>query len=488
MVTHSDDQELRNTGSSFSNDVLKLVSGTTIAFAVTLLAAPFLTRFYSPEDFGNLAIFVSIISILGVVGCLRYQMAILIPEEDDEAASVFNLSLISAVIVTLVTLLLVLLGGRFFLRLIDAIQLSSLLWLIPPTIALEGINLALIYWNIRRKRYIRMSLARFGNSFTMTGTQVSLGFLWGASNLVLIGAYSLGSFLSGVYLFTSTFKKDWNLFRDNFRARSILQCAKRYRKFPLYDVWAVLLNNFSWALPAFMLSAFFSPTIVGYYSLGHRLLRMPMSLIGQAVSQVFFQRASVARYEENLSQVVEDIFRRLVTIGLMPFLVLSVTGEEVFSIVFGQNWAEAGVYVQIMAVWTFFWFISSPLSNIFRLLEQQEFSLKINVLIFATRFLSLWIGGILSSPRIAISLFALTGTIMYGYLGVAIFNLADVPIRKGVRILYENILTFIPVGLVLITLKTLSAPDWILIGISVLAVAIHLLLNRKELIRGSVGK
>jgi O-antigen/teichoic acid export membrane protein len=56
--------------SSFTTDVLKLVTGTTFAQAVTILASPLLTRLYGPEAFGFLALFTSITSIIGVIACM----------------------------------------------------------------------------------------------------------------------------------------------------------------------------------------------------------------------------------------------------------------------------------------------------------------------------------------------------------------------------------------------------------------------------------
>ena len=58
---------------SFAGDVLKLVSGTTFAQLLAILAAPVLTRLYAPDAFGILALFSSITGILGVIACLRYE-------------------------------------------------------------------------------------------------------------------------------------------------------------------------------------------------------------------------------------------------------------------------------------------------------------------------------------------------------------------------------------------------------------------------------
>ena len=75
---------------SFAGDVLKLVSGTTLAQAIGILITPILTRLYAPEAFGTLALFTSITSILSVIACMRYELAIMLPESDEEAANLLG--------------------------------------------------------------------------------------------------------------------------------------------------------------------------------------------------------------------------------------------------------------------------------------------------------------------------------------------------------------------------------------------------------------
>ena len=112
---------------------------------------------------------------------------------------------------------------------------------------------------------------------------------------------------------------------------------KRYRKFPMYSSWSALLNTMSWQLPALMLGIFFSPIIVGYYALGVRIIQIPMQSIGQAVSQVFIQRAAKAKNENKLTSLVDELIRRLFIIGLFPALLLSIIGKDFFVIIFGYN-------------------------------------------------------------------------------------------------------------------------------------------------------
>ena len=85
--------------SSFATDVLKLVTGTTFAQIIAILASPLLTRLYGPEAFGFLALFTSITSIIGVIACMRYEMAIMLPKTDEEAANLPGLCLLCVAVI-----------------------------------------------------------------------------------------------------------------------------------------------------------------------------------------------------------------------------------------------------------------------------------------------------------------------------------------------------------------------------------------------------
>ena len=80
--------------SEFSKNVLTLMTGTTIAQAIPIAISPILTRIYTPEDFGVLALFVAITSIFGSIANGRYELAIMLPKKDENAINIFALGLI----------------------------------------------------------------------------------------------------------------------------------------------------------------------------------------------------------------------------------------------------------------------------------------------------------------------------------------------------------------------------------------------------------
>jgi len=439
--------------SSFARDVLKLISGAVFAQLLSVLAAPILTRLYAPEAFGILAVFLSIIAVPGEIACLGYDRAIMLPEEDEEAANLLLISLGFVVLITGLIIVIVWFGTDTITKLLRTPELAPYMWLVPPSIFLTGIFTALRQWTTRSKHFGQLSIARIGNTATTTGIQLGSGLFGHTTSLRLIAGNIFGSLVATSVLVPRVLRSNAGIFRHNLHKQDILSGIKRYYKFPFYDTWATLLNSISWQLPTFFLAAFFSPAAVGFYALGNRVLRLPMNLVGGSLGQVFYQQAAEANHQGILPVIVESMFSRLVSFGMFPILILTIIGRDLFTVVFGSQWAEAGTYTQILSIWTFFWFVSSPLSTLYYVIEKQDLLLKLDVAIIVTRAISLGIGGILGDARLALSLFAVSGIFVYGYLGLIIVAASGVPWKRIFNILGLNFLFFLPAGIILISLN-----------------------------------
>jgi len=463
-----------NKKSSFAIDVLKLVSGATLAQALSVLVTPVFSRLFSPEAFGTAAVFGSIVAIVGVVACLRYDAAIMLPKRDEEATNLLAVSLFFTLVVAVLSAASVLLVRESLVRLLNTPDLAPYLWLVPASVLANGGFVALNYWNSRTRHFGRLSIAKASRSFVMNGAQLGLGAAGQAHAGAMIGSSVLSSTIITTLLGGQTWRDDGRLLRQSINWQDMVAGIKRYRKFPLYSTWSALLNSVSWQLPFFLLSAFFSSTVAGYYALGTRLLRLPMNFIGNAIAQVFFQRAAEAKVEGTLATVVESVFRRLVMVGLFPMLLLTFIGQDLFVVVFGDNWAEAGVYTQILSVWMFFQFISAPLFTLINVIEKQEYGLIFNILTFIARFVALWIGGSLGNVYIALILFAISGLVTYGGLALTLMAASGIPWSKSGRILFSNFALFIPAGIFMAIIKFPGAHSIIQLGVACVILGIYL--------------
>ena len=458
-VESGQDEEQGTEGrKGFSRDVLKLVSGTTVSQALVIIASPILARLFSPEAFGLLAIFTSITKVLGVVSCLRYEFAIMLPEEERDAVNLLALCCAIVTGISLLTLPVMLFFESAIVTFLNAPGLAGNLWLVAPFVFVTGLFAALNYWNSRTRRYGRLSVARVVSSVAITGGQLAAGFGGSATGGALIGASAFGQGVATGVLGAQIYRDDRRRFSRHVSLTGIRSMLVRYRKFPLFESWSGLLNVSSWQLPSLLQPVFFSPVQVGYYSLAFRLIVLPMDLIGSAIQQVFFQRASNAERDGRLGDLTEPVFRILLRIGLFPMLTLALIGRELFSVVFGTAWAEAGLYTQLLAVWALVWFISSPLSTIYMVQEKQGFGLTMNIANFITRFAAIVAGGLTGSARLSILLFGVAGIVVYGFLCVRLLMFSGIPARRTAQIVGKALLPFLPVAALLGALKYAGAP------------------------------
>ena len=64
---------------------------------------------------------------------------------------------------------------------------------------------------------------------------------------------------------------------------------KRYKKFPIYGTWSILVSSLMLQLPILIISNYYSLSIVGLFALANRMLQMPMALFNSGLSQVFLK-------------------------------------------------------------------------------------------------------------------------------------------------------------------------------------------------------
>lgn len=442
-----------NKDSNFAKDVLLVTIGPALAQILALISTPIITRLYSPLALGTSSLFTSIIIILGVIVCLRYQEAIIIPYKDKDAANVFGISFILIVLFSLITSLIIFLNGASLISALNAYQLKGYLWLLPLAIFINGLSLILNRWYLRKKKFARISLNRIVCSSTTITITIIAGFIGYNLGVSLIVASIIGSLLATFILGLQIWHEYGSLLKESIDMQNLIMQFKKYKNFPLYDMWGILLNNISWQLPTFFLAKYFSPIVVGYYSLAMGALMLPMNLIGLSISSVFFQRSAKAKFESDveLTNLVETTFLRLGMVGIFPILLLVFIGKDIFSIIFGSNWSEAGIYVQILSFFIFFQFISESTITLFSTWGKQRSNLIFNIFLLAIRAVALALGGFFNDARIALIFFSASGIIAYSILSYWLLSGAKVPILKVIKE-YGTYLSYCLPGLVMIAL------------------------------------
>ena len=445
---------------TFAQDALIVLSGTMFSQLIFIFSIPIITRLYGPDAFGIYTLYISLVTIIGIVSCVMYESAIALPESDDDAVNIFVLSILLTFCVTIVTFIGIIFGKEYFINLINAPGLSPYIIYLPISVCIAGSLLALNNWNIRKKSFGPIGISKVTGSVTTNAFQITNGIYGFGSAGYLVFGYIFGNLFTASYLFYSTLKKYHSLFHKKISLKKIIEGSWRYKVFPIYGTGSEIINVISVLMPVFLLSMYYSESIVGFYSLGYLTLQVPVAFIAGAIAQVFFSRAVELYHKkkESLAFLFEQLTRRLFMLGFLPFILLFLAGNELCTVIFGPEWSEAGVFLQILVFWIFLGFITSPLTYLFIIFEKQKFTLLYNGIVLIIRLGALVIGGLSGNIYFTIALLSAVGSCSYGFIFWWLMKISNSSIHKIISQFVPYILFGIPIAGFIIFTKWILHP------------------------------
>lgn len=397
--------------SQFARHVLTLVTGTGVAQLLPILASPLLSRQYSREDFNVLGLFMAITMVLTPLTTGRYELAILLPEEDEDGAGLVGVVLAITLTVCVLTFAVLVPFADPISRMIGNPRLAHVLWLAPFSLFGLGTFQAFNYWFNRSKKYGRLARARMSRSGVAVAGMLGFGAAKVDTGLAL--GTAIGNIASAVVMGWQARVEDPGM-RRHMTVPRLKALARRFVGFPLYSMPGGTVNTLSAQMPVFLLTAFYGPAIAGSFSFAQRILASPASIVAQAFADVFKQRASEEIREfGHCKRAFRSSFRRLTLISLVPFLLIGLVGAPAFAIVFGAEWREAGLMAQVLTPFVFLSFTVSPLSGSLIAAEKQHWDLMWQVGLLVVNLTTLNIGRAIGRPIESVALFAGGYCLMY---------------------------------------------------------------------------
>lgn len=411
----------------FIFNVSALMAGNISAQAIGFLLTPLITRLYLPADFGMLSLLMSIIGVLSVISCLRYETVIVLPKSYEDGLNIFSLCILNAFIYSILLSVVVMFFGDQIRYTTKVEGLSQLLWIIPIGVLIKGLHLSFRYWFARHKKFTTLSKAQVAMPIATAIIKITAALLVGSSAIWLIFGNLTGILVFSIILASLSVKKIVNDIPRYVSFKKMKRIAFHYKEFPTYNLATALLNALSKNLPFMLLAYYFSKDIVGYYGLCAAMLSKPQMLISNSVRNVFLQKAAELN---NLGKSTRDAYVKTITslflIGIIPFGIVTFFGPTIFSIVFGEKWIKAGEFAQLIAPWLFLMFVNPPATQIIIVQRKLKFYLIFDIFLLIFRLLAIRLGIFLSpNPLISIGLFSLVGFIANLYLIIYAFIISD---------------------------------------------------------------
>lgn len=354
-----------DTNYRFVRQLTVLAGSSGAVQLLSLLAIPLIARLYDPADFGTLGVFVALLAFASVIATLRYELAIPLPETDTSAAQILGASLLAVAVTTVGVSIAIYSCGVYLTAILGIKTPDSFLWLLPVGVFLTGVFNTFAYWGIRKQQYGRIATAKLSQNVAMLTIQ-AFGSAFGAFGLVL--GQTAGQTAGSFRLFHAAWKD--GVFRE-LSLSSTTRAIRTYSRFPLYSTPGAVLNTVASAAIPLFVSSIYSASAAGLYVMAVRVLGVPSSLVGTAVSQIFLANGADAFRAGRLPRLVDQVHNVLLALSVPIFLSAYLLAPIAFPLVLGDDWIDSGRIAAALAISFGVQFVSSPISMLFTITNQE---------------------------------------------------------------------------------------------------------------------
>ncbi|WP_409575148.1 lipopolysaccharide biosynthesis protein [Vibrio rotiferianus] len=353
---------------------------------IPFLVAPVLTRLYAPENFGLFATITSISAFVAVFSSAKLELAVIVAKSNAQRQSLTTLCFQLLVIFSLVVLFVLVAASFLFPDVnigMNSIVASFIVFLFIFFTGLYNILTCIANANCEYKKIalnsVFFSLANNFSSVVLSFI-CEMGLIY---SFILSRAFSCFKMLSPAQ-WSEQIKR---VKAQRFISRKNLFLMREFRKYPVYSVPSEALDIYTKQMPIFLMGIFSGAYAVGLFALVDRVLSKPLSIVGRAVA-LPFRGEAVKRYNEQGScrPIVLKVLLVLTAMSVVPFCILYFYAENLFGLVFGEEWKKAGEFAKLLVPIFFFQFITSPITFVFHIAgkQQVDFYLHIFMVIILT--------------------------------------------------------------------------------------------------------
>lgn len=404
-----------------ARSVVWITGSTILSQSLAMLSVPVLSRLYSPEDLGTLAIFTAFVTTAAVVVSLRYELAIPLPEDPRHSVHLLNLVFFCSFAGSIIIALLVLFFPKLFSFYLGPQINVWILWLLPISVFVTALNQGLYFYALKHQLLKGIAISKLVQSVVLIVTQIGGFFL--IENALIVG-YIISQ-IAQVTLISY-----WTRMPSLIRlpCADTRAVAMRYRQFPQFYLWSGLISGINLQIPLLLITHYFGVKIAGYYAVAYRILNALPSLVGQSIGHAYLSTA--IRERDHLPEITQRLYTRQVEM-IMPFVLFcGILGPEISLILLGSGWQETGIMIQWLIPLVFLSFVVNPFTEIFTLYEKQCFSTLFQSLLFIQRFASIALVAALGGDEYsAVGCFSISGTLLWLGLLLLLLHVCGLPVR-----------------------------------------------------------
>lgn len=412
---------------SFSlwRNILGLLSYTAVGQLVSIISLPIITVYFSPSEFGEVAYFIAVVSILGTIATGKFDQAILKIECITDAWRFIFIIIIISSSISICTLLYSLSDLEEKWRILTKNDLSYVYIILPVSIFSYSLSQGMVSILTRQGKYRLIGLSILLRDVNYSLIRILLGIFYKFSSALIFSFL----FAQITYLITISAKQVKTARRVNvdlFNWYKIKRQILDYKRFPLVLLPTELLNLSTQNLPILLLGYFFEPKVLGLYALCRSLLGLPSMFLGKSIAVVFQKEATDLFHNTgSCTKLYSEIIIKILIAGMGSFVLFWFVGEHVILLAFGDSWKELYEYCIIFYSAYLLRLAVKPVSYIYILSDNLVLDLFMSQLGPIMILASIFIGYYYSSDKMALILVSASisiNYILYGIIGYSLTN------------------------------------------------------------------
>ncbi|WP_155723934.1 lipopolysaccharide biosynthesis protein [Bdellovibrio bacteriovorus] len=381
---------------------------------MNILFVPVLARIYTPEQYAQFGLLLSLVVVLAGAASGKYAEAISTAKHDSTANALGE-----------VALRLSFLSNLTFAPLLIAIALlthNNISFALLSILSVYSVSLTNVATQvlIRRQRYTQYTIL----IFLMLGLIPLLQFIFKGlpGNGLLLGAcaaHSIAAVASFTFIPSAMWPKSW---RTSQRVKAV---ATIYRSFPQFALPSFFLSTLRTRLPYFALAGLPAKQFLGLFAQTDRLLGAPTTLMTTALRPL----ATEALSRKNSSSALLRKYLLMQWILLIPPTVLVYkNAEPIVALLLGPGWGGATEVLKIMLFPSFLMMTTTWLDRFYDFSKQHHIVFKTEIAfgVFALLALVVW-GPVLNKPLVALSVFSAITSIYYLTWTCSLMRVYNIP-------------------------------------------------------------
>ena len=383
--------------------------GGIIAQGIAAVTPIILTRFFTPDLFGIVSLITAIVAIIGTFANLDYIATINIAEDTRDSYILLQLcKILGSIVVVLTTLVILFLNFSPLENKIQELGLPLALC-IPAWVFFYNFFYTSRDYLARNKQFKSISIISISKSLLVSLAQILSGIFY-PKVILLLGAKIIGDAFASFASSVQT-KGRFELSKNDY-----IYALKKYKNITLYSLPTRLLEVFSKHAMIFVISFYYSLTVVGLYSIATKFIQLPVAMIYENMQKVFEQRSH--KYVHNNKDLLTFSLRTAALLAVIAFpmaFTLFFGADILISMFLKVEWEPVAIYLKWLSPLLFFQFVNQPFNSLFRIKRKTEALLKIQTVESFTLIGLVAISGAFLSEIEMIKLYVLGGVLFLIY-------------------------------------------------------------------------